>query len=219
MSPPFLRACARLAAPVLLAPSALAGCGAGDVGAARTGDAASAEAGRTRGAVAVPREVREFRSPRSAPAVPAPVRLRIPDLRVDTSLETLGRQGSSVAVPRAWRRAGWFREGPRPGGPGSAVILGHVDSPRGPAVFAGLSGLRPGSRVLVVRADGSTVSFRVTRVGTYPRARLPVQQVYWPTVSRELRLITCGGRYDRSRGGYQSNVVVFATAEPRDAPG
>jgi hypothetical protein len=165
--------------------------------------------------VDVPAEVRGFRSVRTVAPEPLPRRLRIPALGVDTRLERLGRDADTVEVPRDWQRAGWYREGPRPGGPGSAVILGHVDSPQGPAVFRGLAGLRPGTRVLVERADGSTVTFRVTRVAAFPRARLPVQQVYWPTVARELRLITCGGRYDRAAGGYQSNVVVFATAEPR----
>jgi hypothetical protein len=90
------------------------------------------------------------------------------------------------------------------------VILGHVDSPTGPAVFAGLGGLRTGDRVLVTRADGSSVAFRVTRVELRRRSHFPVEAVYWPTLRPELRLVTCGGRYDRSRGGYLSNVIVFA---------
>jgi hypothetical protein len=93
------------------------------------------------------------------------------------------------------------------------VILGHVDSPTGPAVFAGLAGLHVGARVLVARADGSSVAFRVTRIEQRRRSRFPVQDVYWPTLRPELRLVTCGGRYDRARGGYQSNVIVFAVQQ------
>jgi hypothetical protein len=95
------------------------------------------------------------------------------------------------------------------------VILGHVDSPTGPAVFAGVAGLPAGARVLVTRADGSSVVFRVTRVEQRRRSRFPVEAVYWPTLRPELRLVTCGGRYDRARGGYQSNVIVFAVLERR----
>jgi sortase (surface protein transpeptidase) len=92
------------------------------------------------------------------------------------------------------------------------VILGHVDSPTGPAVFTRLASLRVGTRLYVDRADGSVVTFQVTRVQRYLRERFPVAEVYLPTLDAELRLITCGGRYIRSRGGYQSNVVVFAAA-------
>jgi sortase (surface protein transpeptidase) len=132
---------------------------------------------------------------------------------VDSPLERLGKQKDlTVEVPLRWGRAGWYEEGPRPGEPGAAVLLGHVDSPSGPAVFSRLAQLEPGALVLVDRADGSTVSFRVTRVRQYARASFPLGEVYWPTVRRELRLITCGGRYVAARGGYQDNVIVFAVA-------
>lgn len=158
-------------------------------------------------------DVRKLRSIREVPAVPVPRRLRIPKLGVDTLLEQLGRRTDrTVEVPRNWQRAGWYREGPRPGEPGSAVVLGHVDSPQGPAVFSGLARLPRGARIHIDRADGSTVTFRVTRVEEHLRSDFPTELVYLPTLDRELRLITCAGRYIRSRGGYQSNVVVFATA-------
>ena len=161
--------------------------------------------------VAVPDSLRTFRSPQRVAAVPEPVRLRIPSLGVDSPLERLGRtRARTVEVPAHWGRAGWYRNGPRPGEHGAAVILGHVDSPTGPAVFAGVAGLRAGARILVTRADGSSVAFRVTRVEQRLRSRFPVEAVYWPTLRPELRLVTCGGRYDRARGGYQSNVIVFA---------
>ncbi len=99
------------------------------------------------------------------------------------------------------------------------MLLGHLDSPSGPAVFARLSTVRRGAKILVDRADGSTVVFRVTRIEQHQRARFPAVAVYWPTLQRELRLITCGGAYVRSAGGYQSNVVVFATADKPSAAG
>ena len=166
--------------------------------------------------VAVPDSLRTFRSPQRAAEVSEPVRVRIPSLGVDSPLERVGRsRGGTVEVPAHWGRAGWYRDGPRPGEPGAAVILGHVDSPTGPAVFAGIAGLRAGARVLVTRADRSSVAFRVTRVEQRRRSRFPVKAVYWPTLRPELRLVTCGGKYDRARGGYQSNVIVFAVQESR----
>jgi len=164
--------------------------------------------------VEVPAGIRDFRSSRELPVSPLPRRLRIPSLRVDTDLERLSvNRNRTIEVPRHWQRAGWYVDGARPGEPGAAVVLGHVDSPSGAAVFARLSTVRRGARVLVDRADGSTIVFRVTRIEQHQRAKFPAVEVYWPTLQRELRLITCGGQYVRSAGGYQSNVIVFATAE------
>ncbi len=191
-----------------------AGCaGTHDQGPAEAGGAAA----RSGSAVAVPDAIREFRSSTTVPSVPHPVRLLIPALGVDSSLERLGRTVDGVIeVPVRWQRAGWYQDGPWPGEPGAAVVLGHLDSPRGPAVFAGLAGLTSGARVTVSRADGSTLTFRVLRVEERLRSRFPVTEVFWPTLRRELRLITCGGSYVRAAGGYQSNVIVYAVLDRAD---
>jgi sortase (surface protein transpeptidase) len=106
--------------------------------------------------------------------------------------------------------AGWYAPGTRPGDPGSAVILGHVDSKHAPAVFYRLRELRRGDEVLVRRADGSTLRFVVQRTQQYPKARFPTDDVYYPTLAPELRLVTCGGVFDNNWGHYLSNVIVFA---------
>jgi len=154
-----------------------------------------------------------YRAPRDYAAVAAPVRLRIPAIGVRTSLERLGRAGDgTVQVPRRWERAGWYTEGFRPGQPGPAVILGHVDSKSGPAVFFKLRNLRPGASVLVDRADGTTARFRVTGVERYRKTRFPSDLVYFPTLEPSLRLVTCGGTFDSTSGHYRDNVIALATA-------
>jgi hypothetical protein len=90
------------------------------------------------------------------------------------------------------------------------VILGHVDSKRGPAVFYRLRELRPGDLVEVALAGGSSVRFAVERVEQYPKARFPTAEVYYPTLTPELRLVTCGGTFDATAGHYRSNIIVFA---------
>jgi hypothetical protein len=152
-----------------------------------------------------------FRSVRGYPAVAAPARLRIPALRVDSPLETLGlHPDGSIAVPADPGRAGWFTGGPRPGQAGPAVILGHVDSRTGPGIFAGLAGLRGGAVVRIDRADGSTVTFRVTGITRVAKEAFPTDLVYAPTLHPALRLVTCGGAFDRARGSYRENVIAFA---------
>jgi sortase (surface protein transpeptidase) len=114
-------------------------------------------------------------------------------------------------VPTGWDVAGWYALGPRPGDPGSAVILGHVDSTTGPAVFYRLRELRPGDEIVITRVDGSRVRFVVERIATYPKQRFPTDEVYYPTLKPTLRLVTCGGSFDFSTGHYRANVIVFAT--------
>ena len=68
--------------------------------------------------------------------VGSPVRVRIPAIDVDSGLEELTRDASGkLNAPVDYAQAGWYRDGILPGEPGPAVIAGHVDSVRGPAVF------------------------------------------------------------------------------------
>jgi hypothetical protein len=90
------------------------------------------------------------------------------------------------------------------------VIAGHVDSKTGPAVFFRLRQLKPGALVVVGLSGGGSVRFRVTTVRSYPKDKFPTNEVYGPTPAPELRLITCGGEYDRRAASYLDNVVAFA---------
>ena len=97
-----------------------------------------------------------------------------------------------------------------PGEVGAAVIAGHVDSRKsGPAVFYNLHKLKAGDTVEVDRG-GQTVTFAVTEVQTYPKNAFPTDRVYQPTPDAELRLITCGGQFDRNLRSYRDNIVVYA---------
>jgi Sortase domain len=164
---------------------------------------------------AEPREppgVAGFHSVRTYDQLALPVRLLIPAIDVSTPLVKLGRlPDGSLEVPKDWDTAGWYDGGPRPGQPGPAVILGHVDSTTGPAVFYRLRALRPGDSVRVGLADGRILVFRVQRVERYPKDEFPTDAVYFPTLNRELRLITCGGEFDYARHSYLDNIVVYAT--------
>jgi sortase (surface protein transpeptidase) len=152
-----------------------------------------------------------FRSARTYPVVAPPARLRIPALHVDSRVDALDVQkDGSIAVPDRTEVAGWYRHGPRPGQPGPAVILGHVDSRTGPGVFVDLRTVRRGALIRIDRADGTSVTFRVSTVSRVPKDRFPTDQVYAPTLDPTLRLVTCGGTFDQTRGSYRDNVIVFA---------
>ncbi|MGS2645142.1 class F sortase [Streptosporangium sp. LJ11] len=141
-----------------------------------------------------------------------PVRLRVPAIGVSTAVIALKLDArNKLVAPVRFDRVGWNKAGPEPGEAGAAVIAGHVDSRTGPAVFHRLGKLRPGHRVHVDRADGSTVTFTVRRLARFPKSRIPDRQVYGSAKGAELRLITCGGTFDRERRSYRDNVIVFAS--------
>jgi hypothetical protein len=167
--------------------------------------------GSTTGATTGAAPTQAMPTPEPTVRPPRPVRLTIPVLDVTSRLIRLGLQpDGSVEVPQDPLLAGWYRPGPPPGAHGTAVILGHVDSVDGPAVFYRLGQLEPGDRVQVRLDDDSTVTYAVHTVRTYPNADFPAERVYGGHGRRELNLVTCGGTYDPSRGGYQANVVVNA---------
>lgn len=141
-----------------------------------------------------------------------PTRLKVKAIGLDTSLETLklGANGE-LTPPKSFPKAGWYADGTLPGDTGPAVIAGHVDSKSGPAVFYKLRELTAGDRIEVVRG-GQTVQFTVTSTAWYPKTKFPTDQVYGPTPDRQLRLITCGGVFDRSLRSYKDNLVVYAVA-------
>ena len=152
-----------------------------------------------------------FHSDRTYDSVAEPARIRIPALEVDAKVEKLGLQkDGAIAVPATTDIAGWYEYGPRPGQPGPAVILGHVDSTAGPGIFFDLYRARPGTTIQVDRADGSSAAFRITQVTKVPKVQFPTDLVYAPTLDPTLRLVTCGGSFDRSRGSYRDNVIAFA---------
>jgi sortase (surface protein transpeptidase) len=141
-----------------------------------------------------------------------PVSLTIPLIGVTTKLLTLGlTTDGSLRVPATTSVAGWYAGSPRPGAIGPAIIVGHIDSYRGPGVFFRLSELRTGDQVYIRRSDGTMVMFRVTAVQRYLKRHFPTQAVYGPTPDAELRLITCGGAFDPATGDYLSNIVIYAT--------
>ncbi|GAB4102479.1 class F sortase [Micromonospora taraxaci] len=144
----------------------------------------------------------------------APVLVQITAIGVRAEVVPVGADAAGVLeVPPLDRPtlAGWYRHGVSPGEMGNAVLVGHVDSPAGPAVFFDLGRLRAGEQIQVTRADTQVATFTVDDVRAYPKEHFPTTLVYGPADTAALRLITCGGRFDAATGNYVDNVVVFAT--------
>lgn len=152
-------------------------------------------------------------APRRGVRPAPPERIRIPAIGVAAPVVHVGLDHEgALEVPASWGVAGWYARGARPGEPGPAVIVGHVDSSSGPAVFYRLGALQRGAAIRIRRADGSVARFRVHRVERWPKESFPTQLVYGATRRPTLRLITCGGAFDRATGHYIDNTIVFAVS-------
>ena len=139
-----------------------------------------------------------------------PIHLSIPVIGVSAPLVVLGlNRDGSPQVPSSWYVPGWYKYDSAPGQLGSAVILGHVDSVAGPAVFYRLRELKAGNRVIVKLKDGVTVTYAVLYIREYLKSQFPTKFVYGPHSYPALQLVTCGGTFDHQTGHYLYSIVAF----------
>ncbi|MFD1661920.1 class F sortase [Streptomyces caeni] len=144
-----------------------------------------------------------------------PLRVDIPAIRVQAPVVARGLDRNGAIEPPPFDQpgvVGWYAGGVKPGAAGTALFVGHVDTETKPAVFYKLSTLRSGAKVRVVRDDGRVAEFTVEDVKVLDRERFDARQAYGTRQPgrAELRLITCGGRFDRVSRSYTANVVVSA---------
>ena len=143
----------------------------------------------------------------------APVTIRIPRIGVNAPVMRVGRDADgTVQVPPLAEHnlTGWYRFGPAPGQRGPAVILGHVDSATGISVFYYLKNLHARDKVYVTLADGKVAAFAVDGLQKVAKDAFPTASVYGKAGYPSLRLITCGGPFDKATGHYVDNIIVYA---------
>ena len=142
---------------------------------------------------------------------PEPTALSIPALGVTRDLIDLGIAADGTAeVPAVFDDAGWFTPGGRPGARGPTVLMGHVDSTAGPAVFYELRDLQPGDTVELTVADGTVAVYAVTGTEQVAKDTFPTEAVFGATTQDVVRLITCTGDFDGGARSYTDNLVVTA---------
>lgn len=144
-----------------------------------------------------------------------PERLEIPGLDVHAPVVSRGLDARGALDPPPFDRpgvVGWYADGVTPGAPGTALMVGHVDTETRPAVFYRVSTLRAGQKIRVVRADDEVAEFTIEGIQVLERDGFDAQQAYGPRRDgrAELRLVTCGGTFDESTDSYTANVVVSA---------
>ena len=150
-------------------------------------------------------------SPQVARTDATVTRIQIPKIGVDSGMEQLTLDANGVLIPpTGWDSTGWYKDGTVPGDKGPAVIAGHIDSPTAPAVFYRLRELAAGDQILVTLSNGETKQFIVDSQQSAPKDAFPTEQVYGPTPTSELRLITCDGDFNGATGHYVDNLIVNA---------
>ena len=120
-------------------------------------------------------------------------------------------------MPKDYSKAGWFTGGSYPGDLGGppALVVGHVDSKEGPAVFFKLDQLKIDDDILVTREDGSTAVFVVYDGQQFPKDTLPTKEIYGERKGSEIVLITCTGEFNPATGHYLDNYVVRANLDAK----
>ena len=144
-----------------------------------------------------------------------PIRLEIPAISVDASIEDVGltSQGA-MDVPAGPTSTAWFDLGPRPGENGSAVIAGHEGWKGGiRAVFDDLHQLRIGDRVYVEDAQNATTTFVVSGIQTYDKNGDATDVFSSNDGKAHLNLITCEGTWNAAKKSYSDRLVVFTDKE------
>lgn len=142
----------------------------------------------------------------------APMHISIPSVSIEADFEAplSLKQNGEIEVPETYDKVAYYSYGPTPGELGPSVILGHVDSFEGPAVFFSLGQLKEGDEIKVEREDGTIAVFAVTTLERHLQSGFPTREVYQDIDHAGLRLITCTGTYNHDILRYTHNLIVFA---------
>jgi len=153
-------------------------------------------------------------TPTPTPTQAQPIRLIVPKLSIDTTIEPVSVTDNNVMeVPDGWDKAGWYTRAVKPGEAGTAVIVGHYDNQFGaPAIFYYLNQLEAGDKVYILSGDGKELNFTVIQKSTYP---------FWSSIddllihdkNKNLILITCGGWWNQEIHNYSERLVVQAVRD------
>ncbi len=155
----------------------------------------------------------------SSLAASEPVAISIPSLDINAAVAPLGlNKDGSIQVPSKDNQVGWYKYGAAPGQPGAAVLVGHLDSAYGKAVFYNLGKLKIGQEIQVAIAGGSVAVFKVDSLEQAPQNNFPTAKVYGKIAYPGIRLITCSGVYNKKEKHYSNNLIVYGSLVEIRAP-
>lgn len=146
-----------------------------------------------------------------------PSSLSIPSIGLEAPVNPYGLDDrGAMDVPDNGNEVAWFEPGFEPGQQGNAVLAGHVDSEKAPAVFWDLKELKPGDEIIVSDSKGKALRFEVVKIESYERNEAPIQKIFGSSSARRLNLITCTGYFDRDARTYVERMVVYTELKSLD---
>ncbi|MGF3104927.1 class F sortase [Rossellomorea sp. DUT-2] len=139
-----------------------------------------------------------------------PAILSIPKLDLEAPIKEFGLDNEgNMELPDNGKEVAWFEPGFQPGEKGNAVLAGHVDDEKKPAVFFELNELEPGDEIHLQDEDGAILTFVVREKVAYQKDDAPLRSIFGPSEKRMLNLITCTGYFDREIHNYVERLVVY----------
>lgn len=149
-----------------------------------------------------------------------PVRIKIPDLRIDASVIQMDMGADDLLpVPTTGHDVAWYSYGARLGAEGNAVLSGHVDWNRERGVFWTLREAQPGQTITLVSGVGRVYEYRVDWAKSFvedsPEGLLALRSRVGGTT---ITLVTCTGRFDVRTRSYLDRHIVRATLVARRGP-
>lgn len=162
---------------------------------------------------------RAGKSPAVPTVAPVPTDVVIPAVGLSARVVPVGLDPAGrVEIPDP-SVVGWYRWGPAPGALGPAVLVGHVDTYKGPAAFYRLTGIRAGDEVDVKRADGSQARFVISKVTVVKKTVFPSNALFDSTPQAGIRLVTCTGTFNTHTRSYEDSLIAWGQSvspQPRE---
>lgn len=140
--------------------------------------------------------------------------LVIPKLYINAPIDPVGVTPSGeMATSPSLQRIAWYKDGAKPGSPGSAVFAGHYGGPQEVGIFRTLDKLLVGDSFEVRTSSGSTSRYKVYKAETYALKDVPLQELFNKNDGAYINLITCVGNWNNQTSTYDKRFVVYAKKE------
>lgn len=146
--------------------------------------------------------------------VPAdkPLSIQLPSIKAKGFIQQVGvDKNNQMVVPSNVHMGGWYTGSVLPGEEGLSIIDGHVNGLYAKGIFANLSKLKSGDAFTVTFGDKSVKNFKVKALKTVSTEEAnTVLYERDSSAVKQLNLITCTGRYEKSTRTYDQRIIVVA---------
>lgn len=168
----------------------------------------------------IPQEPELTPSPSSptTPVVLYPLKnISIPVLDVSAPIVPVGiKKDLSLEIPDDINLIGWYRFASHPEDKqGSTVLVGHRDGVnQGHGAFYSIGLLKENDIIRVSLENSQIFEYKVSSVRLLDKTEFKkaAKDLFSTIGAERLTLISCGGYYDSSAGGYQANIIVTAVS-------